>query len=98
MPSLFFTDDPYRDKNFFNKIFPNLQIEPHAATIDNVDTNQNQLNINNENLATSSSSISIDDCVISRNHNEIGSLCSGMKDELNNEEDANDKTISLDYE
>ena len=34
LSSLVFTGNPYRDKNFFNKMFHNLQIER------NVDTNQ----------------------------------------------------------
>ena len=98
LPSLVCTDDPYRDNNFFNTIFSSLKTEPHAATSNNVDANDNQFNNNNENLATSSTSISIDDCIISRNHNESGSLCSGIKDEMNNKENMNDKAISLDCE
>ena len=74
-----------------------MQIEPHDTTSNNIDTNDNQFHNNNENLATSSSSISIDDCVISRNHNEIGSLCSGMRYEIINKDNMNGKDISIDW-
>ena len=49
---LVFTDNPYHDKNFFNTMFPNLKIAPHATSINNVDANANQFNNNNENLIT----------------------------------------------
>ena len=74
-------------------MFPNLQIETYAKSSNNIDANVNQFNHNNENLAISSSCLSINDCVISRNYNEIGSLCSGIKDEMNNKENMNEKTI-----
>ena len=79
-------------------MFPNFQIAPHASSSNNVDANTNQFNNNNENLAVSSSYVSIDDCVTSRNYNEIGYLYSGIKDEMNNKENSNEKSISLDIE
>ena len=84
LPRLVFTDCPYRNENFFNSMFPNLQDTSHATSNNSANANEIKVENNNINSTLPSVQLSIDDCVTSMNYNEISALWSVTKDEMGN--------------
>lgn len=98
LPKLVFTDDPYRDKIFFNEIFPILQDTSNAANRNCTNSNEILIEYNHISSIISGTLLSIDDYFTYPNYYGISSLCSRTKDEMVNKENVVKKVISLDCE